>query len=75
LRDGRCGGMIRGNDRQPSLAPATGRAMPQPLKLRILEGDRPAFEISLVFPLLLGRQRKGDPGPYALLPPTARPGW
>jgi adenylate cyclase len=45
--------------------------MSQPLKLRILIGDHPAFEIGLTDPLLLGRQRKGDPGPYTLLPATA----
>jgi adenylate cyclase len=43
--------------------------MSEPLTLRISEGDRPCFEIVLAAPLEIGRQRDGEPPPYALLPP------
>jgi adenylate cyclase len=43
--------------------------MPDPLTLRIFEGDRHCFEIVLAAPLEIGRQRDGEPAPYALIPP------
>jgi adenylate cyclase len=39
-------------------------------KLWVLENDRSAFEAPLTDPLELGRQRAGEPDPYALLPAT-----
>jgi adenylate cyclase len=45
--------------------------MAQALKLSVLENDLPAFEVDLTAPLELGRQRGGEPEPYALLPATA----
>jgi hypothetical protein len=44
--------------------------MPEKLKLRVLEDDRTVFEIGLDRLLLVGRQRKGEPGPYAVVSPT-----
>ncbi|HBI46335.1 MAG TPA: hypothetical protein DDY78_26310 [Planctomycetales bacterium] len=38
------------------------------LTIRILEGDRAAFDGRLTGPLELGRQQAGEPAPYAVLP-------
>src|SRR4051812_5814930 len=49
-----------------------GRSAPlDALKLRILENDCPALEVTLTGPLEVGRQGGGEPGPCALLPATA----
>jgi hypothetical protein len=37
-------------------------------KLRIVEQDMTVFETELTRPLDLGRQRAGEPEPYALIP-------
>ncbi len=38
------------------------------LTIRIFEGDRSAFDARLTVPLELGRQKAGEPAPYAVLP-------
>jgi adenylate cyclase len=45
--------------------------MKEPLKLQVYERDRLAFEASLLSVFELGRQRAGEPDPYALLAATA----
>jgi adenylate cyclase len=42
--------------------------MPDPLQVRVLENDRTASERPLTGPLELGRQRDGEPKPYAWIP-------
>jgi adenylate cyclase len=42
--------------------------MSEPLQLRVLVDDRPAFEVPLAGPLELGRQQAGEPEAYTLLP-------
>jgi adenylate cyclase len=39
--------------------------------LSVLENGKVAFEAELASPLEVGRQRSGEPGPYAMLPATA----
>src|SRR5258708_7105843 len=41
------------------------------LTLRITENGCPTYEVTFADPLELGRQRSGEPDPYALLPASA----
>jgi adenylate cyclase len=44
--------------------------MPEPLQIRVIEGDRTKFGCSLVGPVELGRQQSDEVGAYAWLPAT-----
>jgi adenylate cyclase len=56
--------------REDGALTADGRLMRDKLRLRVLEDERTVFEICLDRVLLLGRQRRGEPGPYAVVSPT-----